>query len=203
MEHSSRMSANREVPRYSDEELGGGGSSQLSNPASGSGMMDEHEAAVQALVHPEGSSTGCLGRFRAFFCRPSYPSYFDLRAPLGSSVFARTMTATVGASNAERARQEALVPVAQPVGMAGAASRASAPPASGPGSVAMHVRRGEGGAEEEGDGGGAYADLAREEEAEENNSDFSRSSGNSKHPRRDSSDHEGDHMVDGPSSHQL
>jgi hypothetical protein len=60
-------------------------------------------------------SSSCLGRVHSVFFRPLPASSFDLRAPLGRSVFVRTLLATGATQREEERRAAATVPVAQPI----------------------------------------------------------------------------------------
>ena len=91
-----------------------------SNPSGHHPIADEEMGHVAGSGHDEhdghdGPTTSCFGRFYNFFFRPVEPSYFDLRAPLGSSVFKRTLVATTQVARDEERRTANLIPIAQPV----------------------------------------------------------------------------------------
>lgn len=83
---------------------------------------DDIEAQHQQQQQQHGSRKGCMSSFYNFFFRPIDPSYFDLQAPLGSSVFKRTLVATANVARAEERRAGNLIPVAMPVNASGSNS---------------------------------------------------------------------------------
>lgn len=113
---NSRNSRSRRIPSTEEQQgalrsvaVGGDSDPDSSSQSSESGDGSDREGNRR--------NRGCLGRIWNFFARPDVPSYFSLRAPLGRSVFVRTMVpvgdAAVAAARAGR------LPVAYPVYAAG------------------------------------------------------------------------------------
>lgn len=112
--------------------------SALSSSPTGSGGGIGDLDALDDPAHDRQRSN-CCTRLFCFFWRPDVPSYFDLRAPLDRSIFARTMAPSGAAGEAARARAAGSIPVAYPVhrggggngGSGAAAADSSAPRVAG------------------------------------------------------------------------
>lgn len=111
---NSRNSRSRRIPSSEEQQeqgalrsvaVGGDSDPDSSSQSSESGDGSDRDGRRR--------NRGCVGRIWNFFSRSDVPSYFSLRAPLGRSVFVRTMV-PVGEAAAAAARAGRL-PVAYPV----------------------------------------------------------------------------------------
>jgi hypothetical protein len=116
----------------------GSGNSRSSHSSSHSGALHDEDDGPHAEqhhhLHPPPRT--CLGRIWRFFTRPDARSYFALRAPLGSSVFVRTMVPVAVAAGGEAAAAAAprggQFPVAYPMRGAGVGGQHAQQPQPSP-----------------------------------------------------------------------